>query len=56
MHLLDGIPGAACRRHIGVVPQDVALFNESLGFNLRYGSPDATDEQLMVKKALSGSC
>ncbi|CDJ28560.1 uncharacterized protein EMH_0041950 [Eimeria mitis] len=34
------------RKHIGVVPQDVALFNESLGFNLRYGSPHATDEQL----------
>ncbi|KAL8452027.1 hypothetical protein Emed_001568 [Eimeria media] len=34
------------RRHIGVVPQDVALFNESLGFNLRYGSPEATDAQV----------
>ncbi|KAL8450500.1 hypothetical protein Emag_003167 [Eimeria magna] len=34
------------RRHIGVVPQDVALFNESLGFNLRYGSPGATDAQV----------
>ncbi|KAL8269622.1 hypothetical protein Esti_006442 [Eimeria stiedai] len=34
------------RRHIGVVPQDVALFNESLGFNVRYGSPEATDAQV----------
>lgn len=30
------------------MPQDVALFNESLGFNVRYGSPDATDEQVEV--------
>ncbi|KAL8427387.1 hypothetical protein Efla_006418 [Eimeria flavescens] len=37
---------SACRRHIGVVPQDVLLFNESLGFNLRYGSPEATDSQV----------
>lgn len=42
------LPALPCRRHIGVVPQDVLLFNESLGFNLRYGSPNATDEQVKV--------
>ncbi|CDI86322.1 ABC transporter, putative [Eimeria praecox] len=47
---LKTLPIMSFRRHIGVVPQDVALFNESLGFNLRYGSPHATDEQ--VKEAI----
>ncbi|CDJ40621.1 ABC transporter, putative [Eimeria tenella] len=47
---LKTLPAMSFRRHIGVVPQDVLLFNESLGFNLRYGSPNATDEQ--VKEAI----
>jgi ABC-type transport system involved in Fe-S cluster assembly fused permease/ATPase subunit len=34
------------RRHIGVVPQDTVLFNESLMYNLKYANPDATDEQV----------
>lgn len=31
------------RRQIGVVPQDAVLFNESLGYNIRYGAPDADE-------------
>jgi len=34
------------RRHLGIVPQDCALFNESIGFNIRYGRPDATAEEV----------
>ena len=34
------------RRHIGVVPQDTVLFNETLMYNLKYANPDATDEQV----------
>ncbi|KAL8799413.1 MAG: hypothetical protein Q9182_005898 [Xanthomendoza sp. 2 TL-2023] len=34
------------RRHIGVVPQDTVLFNESLMFNLKYAKPDAEDEEV----------
>jgi ABC-type transport system involved in Fe-S cluster assembly fused permease/ATPase subunit len=34
------------RRHIGVVPQDTVLFNESLMYNLKYANPEATDEQV----------
>jgi ATP-binding cassette subfamily B protein len=29
------------RRQIGVVPQDAVLFNDSLGYNIRYGAPEA---------------
>ena len=36
----------AVRRHIGVVPQDTVLFNESLMYNLKYANPDATDEDV----------
>ena len=31
------------RRHIGVVPQEVALFNDTIRENIRYGSFSATD-------------
>ena len=34
------------RRHIGVVPQDTVLFNETLMYNLRYANPSATDEMV----------
>ena len=34
------------RRHIGVVPQDTVLFNESLMYNLKYANPSATDEEV----------
>lgn len=34
------------RRHIGVVPQDTVLFNETLMYNLKYANPSCTDEQV----------
>lgn len=34
------------RRHIGVVPQDTVLFNETLMYNLKYANPKATDEMV----------
>jgi ATP-binding cassette subfamily B protein len=34
------------RAAIGVVAQDPHLFHESIGDNLRYAKPDATDEEL----------
>ena len=34
------------RAHIGVVPQDTTLFNETIMYNLRYAKPDATDEEI----------
>ncbi len=34
------------RSHIGVVPQDTVLFNETLMYNLRYANQDATDEDI----------
>jgi ABC-type transport system involved in Fe-S cluster assembly fused permease/ATPase subunit len=34
------------RKHIGVVPQDTTLFNETIMFNLKYANQDATDEDV----------
>src|SRR6201993_2587026 len=36
------------RRNIGVVFQEVLLFNRSIAENLRVGKPDATDDELRV--------
>ena len=34
------------RGAIGMVPQDTVLFNDTIAYNIRYGRPDATDEQV----------
>jgi ATP-binding cassette, subfamily B, vacuolar membrane transporter HMT1/ACLQ len=36
------------RRHIGVVPQDTVLFNESIMYNLKYANPEAADEDVFA--------
>jgi ABC transporter ATM len=36
------------RRSIGVVPQDTPLFNDTVEHNIRYGSIDATQEQVIA--------
>lgn len=38
------------RSFLGVVPQDPVLFNDTVKFNLAYGSPDASDAE--IKRAL----
>jgi ATP-binding cassette subfamily B protein len=45
--LLDGVPLpradlAVLRRRIALVPQDVALFADTIAENIRYGAPEAT--------------
>ncbi len=34
------------RAAIGMVPQDTVLFNDSIGYNIRYGRWDATEEEV----------
>jgi len=38
---------ASLRRHIGIVPQDTVLFNDSILYNIAYGSPDAGHEEIV---------
>ena len=56
--LLDGMDirsftRASVRRNIGIVQQDVYLFNASIRDNILYGRPDATEEEIIeaAKKA-----
>ena len=37
---------ASVRAAIGIVPQDTVLFNDSIEYNIRYGRPDATREEV----------
>jgi ABC-type transport system involved in Fe-S cluster assembly fused permease/ATPase subunit len=34
------------RTSIGMVPQDTVLFNDTIAYNIRYGRPDATEEDI----------
>ena len=34
------------RESVGMVPQDTVLFNDTIAYNIRYGRPDATDEEV----------
>ena len=43
---ISGVTQQSLRRAIGVVPQDTVLFNDSILNNIRYGRPDASDEEV----------
>jgi ATP-binding cassette subfamily B protein len=52
--LIDGqdvrdVTQASLRSVIGMVPQDTVLFNDTIAYNIRYGRPDAEEEE--VQKA-----
>ncbi|CAN8070996.1 unnamed protein product [Agarophyton chilense] len=36
------------RNVISIVPQDTALFNDTIAYNIRYGRPSATDEEVVA--------
>ena len=37
---------ASLRRHLALVTQETVLFNDTVRYNISYGRPDATDEQI----------
>ena len=43
------------RRQIGIVQQDVYLFAENIMENIRYGRPDATDEEVIRAAKLANA-
>lgn len=40
---LRDVKQESVRRAIGIVPQDTVLFNDTIGYNIRYGRPAATE-------------
>jgi ATP-binding cassette subfamily B protein len=34
-------------QNIGIVPQDTVLFNDTIGYNIGYGRPDASEEEIV---------
>ncbi len=50
--LIDGqdirkVTQASVRRAIGIVPQDTVLFNDTIGYNIRYGRIEANEEEMI---------
>lgn len=43
---LRDVTQASLRSALGLVPQDVVLFNDTLRYNIAYGRPDATQHEL----------
>lgn len=43
---IDSLTQNALRQSIAIVPQDTVLFNDSLLENIRYGRPDASDDDV----------
>ena len=70
--LLDGkeiheLTMESLRRNIGIVQQDIYLFNDTMRENIRYGRLDATEEEIVeaakranihdyIKTSVSGAC
>ena len=44
---------ASLRAALGVVPQDTVLFNDTILYNIRYGRPDASSEEVREAARLS---
>jgi ATP-binding cassette, subfamily B, bacterial len=43
------------RRNIGIVPQEIILFGGSIKENIKYGKPDASDQEILRAAQLSNS-
>ncbi len=51
--LIDGqdikeVTQESLRRHIGIVPQDSVLFNDTIGYNIAYGRDDTSHEEVVA--------
>jgi ATP-binding cassette subfamily B protein len=38
---------SSLRKIVGIVPQDTVLFNDTIGYNISYGNPKATEDEMM---------
>lgn len=56
--LIDGqdiseVEQASLRASIGIVPQDTVLFNDTIGYNIAYGRPGASQEDVVAAAKLA---
>ncbi|KAJ1658188.1 ATP-binding cassette-type vacuolar membrane transporter Hmt1 [Dispira simplex] len=47
---IQSLPPRALRRFLGMVPQDTALFNDTIRFNIQYGRAGCDFEQVTLKE------
>jgi ATP-binding cassette, subfamily B, heavy metal transporter len=52
-HDIRDITQASLRAQIGVVPQDTVLFNDTILYNIQYGRPDASFEDVRKAAAMA---
>ena len=50
---IAGVQQGSLRAAIGMVPQDTVLFNDTIGYNIRYGQWDATPEAVREAASLA---
>ena len=50
---IAGVTQTSLRAAIGMVPQDTVLFNDTIGYNIRYGRWEASDEEVQQAAALA---
>jgi ABC-type transport system involved in Fe-S cluster assembly fused permease/ATPase subunit len=44
---INNVTQHSLRQHIGIVPQDTVLFNDTLFANVQYGNPNATNSEVL---------
>lgn len=50
---VSAVTQKSLRDQIGVVPQDTVLFNDTIYYNIRYGRPDATEQEVIEAAKLA---
>jgi ATP-binding cassette subfamily B protein len=50
---LRNITQESLRKAIGMVPQDTVLFNDSIGYNIEYGRPGASQDEVRAAAAMA---
>lgn len=43
---IKSVQQASLRQAVGIVPQDTVLFNDTIGFNIAYGKPGASQQEI----------
>jgi ATP-binding cassette subfamily B protein len=50
---IRGVEQASLRAAIGIVPQDTVLFNDTIGYNIAYGRPGASQDEIVEAARLA---